>query len=105
MKLINLDKLKADIRFRCSECALNGTKYCREQCTINNIIEVIDSQSVIAITDRPLAIINDKVIYMTEGHVNALLEYEQKQAVQIAVDQLKRDIVAVQEWENDYGKK
>ena len=105
MKLINLDKLKADIRFRCSECALNGTKYCREQCTINNIIEVIDLQSVIAITDKPLAIINDKVIYMTEGHVNALLDYEHKQAVQIAVDQMKRDIVAVQEWENDYGKK
>ena len=105
MKLINLDELKADIRFRCSECALNGTKYCREQCTVNNIIEVIDSQSVIAITDRPLAIINDTLIYMTEGHVKALLEYEHKQAVQIAVDNLKRDIFAVQEWENEHGKK
>lgn len=105
MKLIDIDKLKTDIRFRCSECAINGTKYCREHCTINNIIEVIDLQSVIAITDRPLAIINDKVIYMTEGHVNALLEYEHKQAVQLAVDQMKRDIVELQEWENGHGEK
>lgn len=47
MKLIDVDKLKADIRTRCSECAINGTKFCRKQCTINNICEVIDLQPTV----------------------------------------------------------
>ena len=104
MRLIDADKVKIESRKHCIDCTLNGTKQCKT-CVINLICDRLDLQPTIAQTDRPLAIINDKVIYMTEGHVNALLEYEQKQAVQIAVDQLKRDIVAVQEWENDYGKK
>ena len=105
MKLISRDQLKADIRFRCFECALNGTKYCREQCTINNICEVIDSQPLIAITDRPLAIINDEVIYMTEGHVNALIKYEQEQATREACERIMHEFYEIHEWENNNGKK
>lgn len=100
MKLIDIDKLKADIRFRCSECAINGTRYCREQCTINNLCEVIDSQFVIAITDKPLAIINDHLIYMTDGHVNALLKYEQEQATHEACERIMHEFDEIHEWEN-----
>lgn len=105
MKLINSDKLKADIRTRCSDCAINGTKYCRAQCTINNICEMIDSQPVIAITDRPLAIINNKVVYITDGHVNALIKYEQYQATREACERIMHEFDELHNWENENGKK
>lgn len=102
MRLIDADKVKIESRKHCVVCKLNGTEHCKT-CVVNLICDRIDLQPTIARTDKPLAIINDKVIYMTEGHVNALLEYEHKQAVQIAVDNLTRDIVAIQEWENGHG--
>lgn len=104
MRLIDADKIKIESRKHCINCNLNGTKHCKT-CVINLICDRLDLQPTIARTDKPLAIINDKVIYMTDGHVNALLEYEHKQAFQIACDQLKRDIVEVQLWENEHGKK
>lgn len=98
--LISREALKEAIRKR---LCISSLKYLTEQEKV--IVEEIDNASTIARTDKPLAIINDKVIYMTDGHVNALLEYEHKQAVQIAIDNLKRDIVEVQLWENEHGKK
>lgn len=70
MKLINSDKLKADIRTRCSDCAINGTKYCRAQCTINNICEMIDSQPtvehIISAKDFKKRINNMEYIYLQD---------------------------------------
>lgn len=105
MRLIDADKLKEEIkeigcdRFESWDKMLTLAEY------ETFVGDVIDKAPTVANTDKPLAIINDKVIYMTDGHMNAILEYEHKQAIQLVADQLKRDICAVQEWENDHGKK
>lgn len=94
MRLIDADKV---IEYINSIFLTKGEK--RLLCRIINKIPTI------ARTDRPLAIINDKVIYMTDGHVNALLKYEHEQAVQEVCNQIMRDIIELQNWENDNGKK
>lgn len=101
MKLISVDRLKADIRTRCLDCAINGTKFCKEQCTINNICEVIDLQPLVAITDKPLVIINDITLYITDGHINALLEYEKEQATLEVCNRIMNNLNELHKWENE----
>lgn len=51
MRLINADELRAKAVEDCPSCELNGSRYCRESCNVNAVVELIDSAaSVTSIT-------------------------------------------------------
>lgn len=104
MKLMNADELKITLRIPCRKCTINGTKVCK-LCEINDLIELIDKTPIVAITDRPLVIRDDKVLYLTEGHINALLEYEREQAAKEVCNRIMNNLDEIHKWENDNGKK
>ena len=52
------------------------------------VLNAISKSPTIAITDRPLVIINDKVAYITQGHIDALIEYEKREHVKELVDNI-----------------
>lgn len=104
MRLIDADKVKIESRKHCIDCKINGTKHCKT-CVVNLICDRLDLQPTIARTDRPLAIINDKVIYMTDGHIETLLKYEQEQATREACERIMHEFDEIHKWENDNGKK
>lgn len=39
-------------------------------------------------TDRPLVIMHSQILYLTEGHIDALLEYERKQMLDQLVNHM-----------------
>ena len=104
MRLMNADELKISLRIPCRKCPINGTKVCKN-CEVNECIELIDKTPTVAITDKPLAIIEDKVIYMTRGHVNALIDYEREQAAREVCERIMNDLNDIHKWENEHGKK
>ena len=88
MRLIDADQLKEDIKsrfLRDSEKRL----LCRQ----------IDKAQTIAITDRPLVIINNQVVYITDGHINALIEYETNKHLREVCDQIMNNLDEIHKWE------
>ena len=43
-----------------------------------NTILLIDNAPTVVRTDRPVVILYDQAIYITQGHIDAMIEYERK---------------------------
>ena len=43
-------------------------------------------------TDRPIVIMNQQIVYLTEGHIAALLEYERKQMLNSYINHYKETL-------------
>ena len=52
MRLINADKLKAVGREYCKTCNINGSKYCKKDCIVNDVCDLLDSAPTVE--ERPL---------------------------------------------------
>lgn len=62
----------------------------------DQIREIIDNAPTVARTDRPLVIINEKVVYITEGHINAMVEYEKLKHMKELVEQFNQSLENLQ---------
>lgn len=62
----------------------------------DQIREIIDNAPTVARTDRPLVIINEKVVYITEGHINAMVEYEKLKCMKELVEQFNQSLENLQ---------
>lgn len=82
MRLIDADALLEDLK--------KTGRYFQAKFDIENAPTVVR-------TDRPCVIINDMVIYITQGHIDALIEYEKAEMLR---DITYRMINEVKENEN-----
>lgn len=58
-----------------------------------DVIDAVNCMSVIR-TDKPLCIINEQCIYITQGHIDAMIEYEKKQMIKLFVDRFNENLTA-----------
>ena len=55
---------------------------------LSEAYDLIDNAPTIARTERPLVIIDNKVLYITQGHIDAMIKYEQDIALQETVSKM-----------------
>jgi hypothetical protein len=68
------------------------------------VYDILNNAATIARTERPFVMIEGKVIYITQGHIDALLEYEKKELSKEAVDRLI-DFIAKEDKKDGRNKK
>lgn len=54
----------------------------------DDIKDVIDNAPTVVRTERPCVILNDMAIYITQGHIDAMIEYEKREQVKEIVDSM-----------------
>lgn len=60
--------------------------------SIDEVIEWIEESPTICRTDRPVCIIKDQAIYITDGHINAMIEYEKQEHVKQIVKGIMKNL-------------
>lgn len=43
MRTVDADKLRAEAVKECPDCHLNGSRYCKTTCSVNEVVKIIDS--------------------------------------------------------------
>lgn len=54
--------------------------------------DLIDNSPTVARTERPVVILYDQAIYITQGHIDAMIEYERKQQVKEIIENLMKGL-------------
>ena len=76
--LISREALKKAI------CPYDNTDYCQD---IETILKIIDNAPTFNF-DRPTLIIYDQVLFLNQGHIDALAEYDKEQSKKEAIKHL-----------------
>lgn len=99
MRLINADKLKELLEARCDK----GDEEIDRgyNLGIEAAIALLDAAPTIARTERPFVMLNGNAIYITQGHIDAMIEYERKEQVKEVVERLMKSFEDVQTWEEE----
>lgn len=58
--------------------------------------EIIDNGPTVVRTERPCVIINDMAVYITQGHIDAMIEYEKREQVKEIVDSMMQSFDSLQ---------
>ena len=75
MRLIDAEILKEDIN---SRCLTNGEKML--------LCRIVDKAPTIARTERPFIMVDGMVIYITQEHIDALIEFETKKQTKEVIE-------------------
>ena len=75
MRLIDADKLREDISW---------SEVCR--LSLKEIKQYIDDAPTIARTERPFVMVDGMVIYITQEHIDALIEFETKKQTKEVIE-------------------
>lgn len=81
MRLIDADNLKEDIN---SRFLTKGEK--------RLLCRIVDKAPTIARTERPLIMVDGMVIYITQEHIDALIEFETKKQTKEVVERLMNSL-------------
>jgi hypothetical protein len=76
VRLIDADALMKSLKATCEICNEKKNGWCEHCCPQNDFEYLIDEAETVVRTDRPAVILNDQAIYITQGHIDALLKYE-----------------------------
>ena len=92
MRLIDADALMKSLKATCEICNEKGNGWCEHCCPQNDFEDLIDEAETVVQTDRPAVILNDQAIYITQGHIDALLKYEHDVEMREIIERIKKGI-------------
>jgi hypothetical protein len=61
----------------------------------SDVRRIIDNAPTIARSERPFVMIEGKAIYITQGHIDAMVEYERKEQVKEVVERFMKSLEEV----------
>lgn len=56
------------------------------------LVEYLKNAPTVARTERPFVMIEGKAIYITQGHIDAMVEYERKEQVKEVVERFMKSL-------------
>ena len=81
MRLIDADTLKDKL----IELDLDNTSHW-------SVIQTINDAPTVVYTGRPVVILHGQAIYITQGHIDAMIEYERKEQVKEFIDNFMKGL-------------